>query len=193
MKNKIINLLLIISYLFFVSYDNHKGNSSEKELFTANNRLFPKLNIDTVLYSYLDSIGVSLLNCEDFIQDSFLVEIRTEYNNKMDYIIFMVGVSEGSIELQSKKYNIYGSLLINNIQYVFTYYTDSLIPPPKSINSFIELCNDSIQVTYHNYNNLSCNDMFLFRMWPVCEGCREDYHIIYSKNARSVLYTDICF
>jgi len=139
------NIIRFIAFTFLlfslISFENKETISFaefkfEKELNTHNKQLFPKLSLDTVLYNYLDSISLFLLDCDDFIQDSFYVNVYTKYNNKMDYLIFDVDVSEGSIEFPDEIFKIYGSLLINKVQFVFTYYTDSLLFPPRHINNY---------------------------------------------------------
>lgn len=192
---KIIIRLLVFTILSlpFVSYVYQKDISFDKELCTSNKQLFPKLILDTVFYSYLDSISGYLLDCNDFIKDSFFVEVNTRYNNKMDYLVFDVDVSEGLIVFPNENFKVYGSLLINEVQFIFTYYSDSLIPPTKYINSFAKLQPDSLSVCYKYYHDLDFDRRILYRMWPICEKCIEESRIIYSKNARSVMYTEICF
>lgn len=196
------NIIRFIAFTFLlfslISFENKETISFaefkfEKELNTHNKQLFPKLSLDTVLYNYLDSISLFLLDCDDFIQDSFYVNVYTKYNNKMDYLIFDVDVSEGLIVYPNENFKVYGSLLINEVQFIFTYYSDSLIPPPKYIDSFAELQSDSLSVCYKYDYELDFDQRILYNMWPICEKCIEESRIIYSENARSVLYTEICF
>ncbi len=156
---------------------------------------YPELIIDSSVYKPLEVISHSILNCNDFLKDSFFIDISI--SKKEDFLLFNLDVSEGSLPRVNND-TIYGSIKIGGVNYVFYSYDQDTNVINNGINTFLKQTSNYKYIKYHYQVDEPIGSMY--HRWPLgCEKCKVAINVFSTNNIKksirrkkAIIYTKLC-